>query len=39
MIYYHDSCDPLHVDLPMSDMLGDLKDEYAELLLKSLSGT
>ena len=34
VIYLHDSHDSSHVELPTSDMLGDLKDEYAELSVK-----
>ena len=32
MIVYVNKKNPLHIDLPTSNMLGDLKDEYAEML-------
>ena len=32
VIVYVNKKNPLHIDLPTSDMLGDLKDEYAEML-------
>ena len=35
VVYFYDSKNPLHVELPTSDMLGDLKDEYEELLLNN----
>ena len=35
VVYFYDSKNPLHVELSTSDMLGDLKDEYEELLLNN----
>ena len=35
LMYFYDSKNPLHIKLPTSDMLGDLKDEYKELLLNN----
>ena len=32
VIVYVNKKNPLHIDLPTSDMLGDLKHEYAEML-------
>ena len=35
VIVYEDLKNPNHIQLPTSDMLGDLKDEYAELLAEN----
>ena len=35
VVYFYDSKNPLHVELSTSDMPGDLKDEYEELLLNN----
>ena len=35
VVYFYNSKNPLHVELPTSYMLGDLKGEYEELLLNN----
>ena len=37
VIVYVDKRDPLHVKLPTSNILGDLKDEYADILSENSS--